>query len=446
LGLGTLLISQLGADFPTSMIGDHYRLTAFGALLYLTIATAVGAYDVQTLFGARERVRLLLRTWGVTAIFLVTLGFVLKASAQISREWALVWFFSCGASLWAVRSAFSALLHRSRERGAFDVRTAVFGGGGQAGMLLAYLRSHPNLTIRLLGRYDDRNSRREEGLPRSKGGLQALLTSIRRGEVDQVIVALPWSSEKRIQEVVQQLALTPVRIRLSPDLVGFAYMDKPYALLGGLPVVTLFDRPISGLDRSLKWLEDKVLGWALLVLLAPVFAVIALAIKLDSRGPVFFRQAREGFNDSKFEVWKFRSMRVDQCDGAEIRQAVPGDPRVTRVGAFLRRTSLDEVPQLFNVISGEMSLVGPRPHAPSTKAGHRLFREVVSSYAARHNVKPGITGWAQVNGWRGPTDTDEKLAKRLEHDLYYIENWSLTLDARILFQTLFAPLRAENAF
>ena len=446
LGLGTLLVSELGGDFPTSMVDDHYRLTAFGTLLYLTIATAVGAYDVQTLFGARERVRLLLRTWGITAIFLVTLGFVLKASAQISREWALVWFFSCGAALWAVRSTFSVFLHRSRERGAFDVRTAIFGGGGQAAKLLAYLRSHPNLTIRFLGRYDDRESRRAQGLPRSKGGLGALLNSIRRGELDQVIVALPWSSEKRIQEIVQQLALTPVRIRLSPDLVGFAYMDKPYALLGGLPVVTLFDRPISGIDRSLKWLEDKVLGWALLVLLAPLFVAIAIAIKLDSRGPVFFRQSREGFNDSKFDVWKFRSMRADECDAAEIRQAVQSDTRVTRVGAFLRRTSLDEIPQLFNVVSGEMSLVGPRPHAPSTKAGPRLFREVVSSYAARHNVKPGITGWAQVNGWRGPTETDEKLVKRLEHDLYYIENWSLTLDARILIRTLLTPLSAQNAF
>jgi Undecaprenyl-phosphate glucose phosphotransferase len=446
IAIGIVLVRVLGSDFPPGMVDDHYRLTAFAALLYLTIATAVGAYDVETLFVARRRVRLLLRTWGIAALFLVILGFVLKASAQISREWALVWFFSCGVALLLARVAFSALLNRSKQRGVFDVRTAVFGGGEQAAKLLGYLKGNKNLTVSIVGRYDDRHKEREENLPGSKGGLAALLRAIRNGQIDQVIVALPWSSERRVSEVVQQLALTPVRIRLAPDLVGFAYMDKPYALLGNLPVVTLFDRPISGLDQWLKWVEDQVLGWGLVILLSPLFLAIALAIRLESPGPVFFKQWREGFNDRQFQVWKFRSMYADKCEDGDIRQAVDGDSRITRVGAFLRRTSLDEIPQLFNVLAGEMSLVGPRPHAPSTRAGPRLFRDVVSSYAARHRVKPGITGWAQVNGWRGPTDTDEKLIKRLEHDLYYIENWSLGFDALILLRTLLTPFTARNAF
>jgi Undecaprenyl-phosphate glucose phosphotransferase len=446
VGIGMLLVWVLGSDFPQSMVDDHYRLSAFAALLYLTIATAVGAYDVETLFVARRRVRLLFRTWGIAAMFLVILGFVLKASAQISREWALVWFFCCAGALFLARVGFTVLLNRSRQRGVFDVRTAVFGGGEQAAKLLGYLKGNKDLTLSIVGRYDDRRKAREEGLPGSKGGLTALLRAIRGGQIDQVIVALPWSSQRRVSEVVQQLALTPVRIRLAPDLVGFAYMDKPYALLGTLPVVTLFDRPISGIDQWLKWVEDQVLGWGLVILLSPLFLAIALAIKLESHGPVFFKQRREGFNDRQFEVWKFRSMYADECEEGDIRQAVDGDPRVTRVGAFLRRTSLDEIPQLFNVLAGEMSLVGPRPHAPSTKAGHRLFRDVVSSYAARHRVKPGISGWAQVNGWRGPTDTDEKLIKRLEHDLHYIENWSLGFDAIILFRTLLTPFTARNAF
>ena len=446
VGIGMLLVGVLGGEFPQSMVADHYRLTAFAALLYLTIATAAGAYDVETLFVARRRVRLLFRTWGIAAMFLVILGFVLKASTQISREWAIVWFFCCGGALYLVRVAFTAVLNRSRQRGVFDVRTAVFGGGQQAAKLLGYLKGNKDLTLSIVGRYDDRRKAREEGLPGSKGGLTALLRAIRRGQIDQVIVALPWSSERRVSEVVQQLALTPVRIRLAPDLVGFAYMDKPYALLGNLPVVTLFDRPISGIDQWLKWVEDQLLGWALLIVFSPIFLAIALAIKLESPGPVFFKQWREGFNDRQFQVWKFRSMYVDKCDDGEISQAVDGDPRVTRVGAFLRRASLDEIPQLFNVLAGEMSLVGPRPHAPSTRAGPRLFRDVVSSYAARHRVKPGITGWAQVNGWRGPTDTDEKLIKRLEHDLHYIENWSLGFDALILFRTLLTPFTARNAF
>jgi Undecaprenyl-phosphate glucose phosphotransferase len=442
---GLILLVVLGSDFPRGMEHDHYRVMAFGALLYLTLASAVGAYDVETLFVRHQRLALIARTWGVTAIFLVTLGFVLKASAQISREWALAWFFCSAAALWLSKTIFSALLNRTKRKGVFDVRTAVFGGGEQAEKLVRYLSGRSDLMLRLVARYDDRSDGKNHVLPR-QGGLSALLSSIRRGEVDQVIVALPWSSEERVREVVQQLALTPVRIRLSPDLVGFAYLDKPQALLGGLPVLTLFDRPISGLDQGIKWAEDQIIAWALVILLSPLFAAIAIAIKLDSRGPVFFTQLREGFNDRQFRVFKFRTMYVDGCDTGDIRQAVEADPRVTRVGAFLRRTSLDEIPQLFNVIGGEMSLVGPRPHAPSTKAGQRLFREVVSTYAARHRVKPGLTGWAQVNGWRGLTDTDDKLLNRLEHDLHYIDNWSVTLDLRILLRTLLIPVRGKNAF
>lgn len=445
IGTGLLLLFAFGSDFPSSMMHDHYRVMAFGTLLYLTLATTVGAYDVETLFVRRHRLTLIARSWGITAIFLVTLGFILKASAQISREWGLAWFFCTALALWLAKTLFSALLNRTKANGVFDVRTAVFGSGDQAQRLVDYLSRRSDLMLRLVARYDDRSDGRHNGLPR-KGGLAALLASIRNGEVDQVIVALPWSSERRVQEVVQQLALTPVRIRLAPDLVGFAYLDKPQALLGGLPVLTLFDRPISGLDQGLKWAEDQLLAWALVIALSPILFAIAIAIKLDSPGPVFFTQEREGFNDRRFRVYKFRSMSVDACDPADIRQATEADPRVTRVGGFLRRTSLDELPQLFNVISGEMSLVGPRPHAPSTKAGQRLFREVVSTYAARHRVKPGLTGWAQVNGWRGPTDTDEKLEKRLEHDLYYIDNWSVTFDLRILLRTLLVPVRARNAF
>lgn len=446
VAVGLILLGWVGKGFPRGMVEDHLRLSVFGALLYLTIASVNGAYDVQTVFVRHRRMQLLIQTWGITGLVLLALGFVLKASTQISREWALLWFCCTGVALLGARAAVFGLLNRSRSRGVFDVRTAVFGGGKQAAKLLEYLSGHPELTIRVVGRYDDRSATREGQLPARLGGLGGLLSAIRKGEVDQVIVSLPWSCEERVQQVVQQLALTPVRIRLAPDLVRYAYIDKPYALLGTLPVVTLFDRPISGLDQSIKLLEDQVLGWTLLLLLAPLFALIAAAIRLNSPGPIFFRQLREGFNDHQFRVWKFRSMYAGDCDQGEIRQAVESDRRVTRVGAFLRRTSLDEIPQLFNVVAGEMSLVGPRPHAPSTKAGQRLFREVVSTYAARHRVKPGITGWAQVNGWRGPTDTDEKLVKRLEHDLHYIENWSLAFDLKILLRTLVTPLHSTNAF
>jgi exopolysaccharide biosynthesis polyprenyl glycosylphosphotransferase len=192
--------------------------------------------------------------------------------------------------------------------------------------------------------------------------------------------------------------------------------------------------------------EDKIVGGIILILIAPILVVIALAIKLDSPGPVFFRQPREGFNNQLFRVFKFRTMYHERSEFDAISQASRHDPRVTRVGRILRRTSLDELPQLFNVMRGEMSLVGPRPHAASTRAGGRLFSDVVVSYAARHKVKPGITGWAQVCGWRGETDTEDKLVKRLEHDLYYIENWTIWFDFYILFRTVGSVILPKNAF
>ena len=261
-----------------------------------------------------------------------------------------------------------------------------------------------------------------------------------------MIVALPWSAEARIRQVVQKLALTPVRIRLAPDLANFAFAHRPLVLLGDMPVITLFERPISGTDALVKRAEDLVLTICILLFVWPVMLLAALAVKLDSPGPIFFRQPREGFNNQRFNVLKFRSMTHDECQTDGIEQATRGDRRVTRVGRFIRATSIDELPQLFNVLKGDMSLVGPRPHAPSTKAAGRPFHEVVQTYAARHKVKPGITGWAQACGWRGETDTEEKLVKRLEHDLYYIENWSVTFDLYILVRTAFAVIFPKNAF
>ena len=448
LGLAFFLVQIRPEAFPGENAADHYRVAALGAMIFSLISAASGSYDTDVLFSSGRRTHLLLRSWLITGMFLVALGFVLKTSAEVSREWAILWFFGSAGALWMLRIVFSVWLSTGRRRGMLDVRTAVFGGGAQAARLIEHLNAAKTLTLKIVGRFDDRAGEREEGsdLPDSRCGLDALLESIRAEEVDQVIVALPWSSDERIQQVVRQLALTPVRIRLAPDLVGFSYMHKPFTLLGDLPVMTLFDRPISGIDQSVKWLEDQILGWTLLILLSPLLLMIAVAIKLDSPGPVFFRQRREGFNDRQFLMWKFRSMHVEDCEHDQIVQAKRDDPRVTRVGAFLRRTSLDELPQLFNVVRGEMSLVGPRPHAPSTRAGQRLFREAVNTYAARHRVKPGITGWAQVRGWRGITDTEDKLVKRLEHDLYYIEHWSPWFDMVILARTVSAALLPKNAF
>jgi len=232
-----------------------------------------------------------------------------------------------------------------------------------------------------------------------------------------------------------------------PDILGYKFVHHGYNYVCGVPVLTVFPKPISGSGWSFgaKLIEDRVLAVLLLVMILPVMGFIALCIKLDSPGPVFFRQKRYGFNNQLIDVVKFRTLRCEQQDDLARQLVTRNDPRVTRVGRFLRHMSLDELPQLLNVLAGEMSMVGPRPHALDARAGGRLYKEVVEKYAIRHKVKPGITGWAQVNGWRGETDTEEKIRKRVEHDLYYINNWSLTLDLIIILRTPWALLKGRNS-
>ena len=348
----------------------------------------------------------------------------------------------------ALTRALSALVLRHfKRRGVFNQRVAIYGGNAQGAALAHFIEGHRQLTITMVGIFDQRRQVREEERQalstRPVGDLGALITMIRAGQIDQVIIAMPWSQDIYLRDVVSKLTLTPVRIRLAPDRAQFAFPNRPFVMLADMPMMTLFERPISGVDQLLKRAEDLVLGSLFTLVAMPLLLVTALAIKLDSRGPVFFRQPREGFNNQHFRIWKFRSMHTNTAQLDDVQQAKRSDPRITRVGRFIRRTSIDELPQLFNVLSGEMSLVGPRPHAPSTRAGQRLFPDVINTYAARHKVKPGITGWAQVCGWRGETETEEKLVKRVEHDLHYIEQWSVGFDLYILVRTAFALVGAR---
>lgn len=435
-----ILFASLILENPQPELARAYFNAIFiGAIFYFGLADMIGVYDVDVRFSLRRAWGRVLTAWAATAMLMLTMGFLFKISDTYSRAWAILWFVGGSVALCIVRAAATLWLRRLKRRGVFNQRVAIFGSGPQGRRLASYIGGNDKLTIDLLGFFDDRNEERlesEEHGTEINGNLEGLLMAIRLGLVDQVIVALPWSAEVRLQDVVGRLAITPIRIRLAPDLASFAFAQRPLVMLGDLPVMTLFERPISGFDQLIKKGEDLILGIGATILFAPLLLIIAIAIKLDSPGPVFFRQPREGFNNRKFRIWKFRSMHQDMSEVEAINQAQRDDPRVTRVGRLLRRTSLDELPQLFNVISGEMSLVGPRPHAASTRAGDRLFGEVVATYAARHKVKPGMTGWAQVCGWRGETDTEEKLERRLEHDLHYIENWSVLFDLYILIRTI----------
>jgi len=438
-GTSLLIVLWLSDDIGPFVRQNYLGATLFTIVFYAGLAEVMGAHDPDVRFSVRQAWGRLLTAWLSTSMFMLTLSFLLKNSEDYSRAWAVGWFFFGGVSLCLVRSMGIGWMRSMKRTGVYNQRVAIFGAGSQGNRLARYIMGNDKLTIDLVGFFDDRTPERlgpEERPLDVRGNLGDLIKLIRVGDVDQVIVALPWSAETRLQEVVGELAITPVRIRLAPDLASFAFAQRAVVLLGDLPVMTLFERPISGMDHIAKRLEDLLIAGAGLLVISPLMLIIAVAIKLDSKGPIFFRQEREGFNNKRFWILKFRSMYHDHSQLDHITQARRDDPRVTRVGHFIRRFSLDELPQLINVMIGEMSMVGPRPHAPSTKAGDRLFGDVVKTYASRHKVKPGITGWAQVSGWRGETDTEEKLVKRLEHDLFYIENWSIMMDFYILLRTV----------
>jgi len=294
-------------------------------------------------------------------------------------------------------------------------------------------------------RHDGRVPTEIAGYPKL-GTLEDLVTFARRTRVDTVILNLPVSAEQRLLQTLKTISVLPVDLRLPANATQIRFQPRTYSYVGDTPFIDIFDRPITDWGLVSKSVFDKTVATLALVLLSPVLMATAIAIKINSRGPVLFRQNRYGFNNELIEVFKFRSMYTDMADASADKLVTRYDPRVTPVGRFIRKTSIDELPQLFNVLRGDLSLVGPRPHALHAKAANQLYNEAVDGYFARHRVKPGITGWAQIKGWRGETDTPEKIQKRVEHDLYYIENWSLFLDLYILIRTPFALLDTRNAY
>ena len=389
---------------------------------------------------------------GWTGLFLGTLAvfFLLKMGDQISRVWLVSWFASGLTLLLLGRIGLALMLRALTRTGRLERRTAIV-GGGEAGIgLIQALEAQSGSGVRIVGVFDDRGDDRSPdtvgGYPKL-GTVEDLVEFARRTHLDLVIFTLPISAEARLLHMLRKLWVLPIDIRLSAHMAKLRFRPHSYSYIGAVPVLDVFDKPIADWDMVLKIIFDRVVGALALIVLAPVMLAVAVAVKLDSKGPALFRQKRFGFNNEMIEVFKFRSMHVEQSDATASRLVTKGDPRVTRVGRFIRKTSLDELPQLFNVVfKGNLSLVGPRPHAAHAKAEERLYDQVVDGYFARHKVKPGITGWAQVNGWRGETDTEEKIQRRVEHDLYYIENWSVLFDLYILLMTPVALLKTENAY
>jgi Undecaprenyl-phosphate glucose phosphotransferase len=419
-------------------------------VLAVAALQAFGLYDLAALRRPLAVLPRLVAGWTLAFLVAFAIGFFLKLEGTFSRVFMAAWHVGGLAALVAGRHLLAWRIRRMTRSGLLDRRTAIVGGGEAAAALIASLKLEKGSDIRIVGIFDDRWDDRSPdvlaGYPKL-GDIDDLVTYARHARLDLVLFALPVVAEARILGMLKKLAVLPVDIRLAAHTQKLRFRPRNYSFVSALPVFDMADKPIADWDVVLKWLFDKIVGSALLILLAPVMLAVAVAVKATSRGPALFRQNRYGFNNELIEVFKFRSMYADQADAAAQKLVTRDDPRVTPVGRFIRKTSLDELPQLFNVVfKGDLSIVGPRPHAVHAKAADRLYDQVVDGYFARHRVKPGITGWAQVNGWRGETDTQEKIQQRVAYDLEYIENWSLWFDLRILLRTPFALLRAENAY
>ncbi|MCE5267537.1 MAG: undecaprenyl-phosphate glucose phosphotransferase [Planctomycetaceae bacterium] len=387
-----------------------------------------------------------LACWSFTLMTLLALGFLTKHTAQFSRISTVTWFVVTPALMIASRIATRAA-QRTLLAWGYNTRTFAIVGVNPLGFQLARnIKESPEMGLVLTGFFDDRPSQRNPQIPpdlgRHVGTIQDLVDRAKAGEIDRVYIVFPMRAEARIRGVLKQLADTTASVYIVPDFFVFELLHSRWTDVLGLPVVSVFDTPLYGVDGLVKRACDIVFGGALLLAAALPMAAIAAGVKLTSPGPAFFRQRRYGLDGREIRVWKFRTMTVCE-DGPKAVQAVKNDPRVTRFGGILRRTSLDELPQLFNVLDGSMSLVGPRPHP---HALNEEFRTQIGGYMLRHKVKPGITGLAQVNGWRGETDAPEKMRKRIEFDHRYIREWSLLLDLQILAKTALVVISRKNAY
>lgn len=384
-------------------------------------------------------------TWLATIPVLLLAAFLSKQSHLYSRVVIGGWFLLTPVFMAAGRMFIRAVLFRLRKSGR-SVRTGVIVGMTRTAQRLVEQIGDPTQGVRLVGFYDDRiPSRRYEitGVDvEFRGGADQLVQDVRAGSIDYVYIALPLRAESRISDLIERLSDTTATVNVVGDFFVFDMLHAQWTMVGDVPVVGILDSPFRGLGGWVKRLEDLLIGSLILLIIALPMITIAILVKLTSPGSAFFVQRRYGLNGEQIPVIKFRTMTVSE-DGDRVTQATKNDSRVTPLGAFLRRTSLDELPQFLNVIAGHMSIVGPRPHAV---AHNELYRSKIHRYMLRHKVKPGITGWAQVNGWRGETEAIYKMEKRLEHDLYYIHNWDLMLDLRIIFLTVFGKKVRSNAF
>jgi Undecaprenyl-phosphate glucose phosphotransferase len=409
--------------------------TLLAAALMLEFMRASGSYARQLMDGLPVQLGRVLRSWSAVFALLLALAYVTKTSDVFSRAWATAWYVGALVGFVGVRIVALRQVERWRRCGRLARMVAVIDMGGHGEALARQILHNGGADTHLLGVFSAQSDQ--------SSGIDDLIRLTRLFRVDDIIVAAMGCDEPEIGTVVRKLGTIPTNVHLCTSFLQAAFPRQEARLLFGNPVLTIYRRPLTGWGRVVKRAEDLVLGTLLLLLFLPLMLTIAAAIKLDSAGPILFRQKRLGFNNNAFEILKFRTMIHARAPERDVPQARRKDPRVTRVGRFLRRTSLDELPQLLNVLKGDMSLVGPRPHA---LPHNDQYSTLIGGYLGRHRVQPGITGWAQVNGLRGETDTLEKMQSRIDYDLAYIENWSLLFDLKILLMTVGLCMLSKNAY
>ncbi len=415
----------------------------FGSILLFHRA---GLYEIDAIMRPLRYSDAVIAAVATSFLFFFSMIFALNVAETFSLTCLAAFAGFSIVGVVALRAAAYPLLRRLGRTGRLSRSLVVLGAGEQASRFLERIADVRPYFTDVVGVYADGvdPGGKVEGHP-ILGGADRLLRDVRAGLIDDVVVALPWNADKELVQTVERLKELPINVYISSDLIGFRLRFRQ--VLGADAQLSMFEverRPIAGWSSLLKALEDYVLASVALILLSPILLLVALAIKIDDPdGPIFFMQKRLGFNNQVFEIYKFRSMYKNSGSAIEVKQATKNDPRVTRVGRIIRATSIDELPQLLNVLNGTMSLVGPRPHAISH---NEEFGRQIRGYFSRHKVKPGITGWAQVNGLRGETETLDKMEARIRHDVYYAENWSLLFDLRILVTTVLVLFFQRSAY
>lgn len=439
-------VVRLGLWADPSLPVPYVYALILALIGYTFLSFSDGIYNIDVLkksfYGIYSSVKTIVLMFGL----LLLTSFVFKVTSEFSRIWAALWVFIFIGYVVVLRIIIARVFEKAAKRGETATNVLIYGADDKGMELSRHLTQKVGQRFNLVGFIDDRKSRINASMLPSPllGSLENVGDIIKDYDVKQVFLSLPNSSPDRLNNITKVVSQWAVDVYAETALNSDIFDDSSYQSIEGHLFIVTARKPIDLWQAFTKRVEDLVIAFIVSVLIAPICLLVALAIKMESRGPVLFIQQRMGFNGKVIPVYKFRSMYTHLSDAHASVQTTRNDTRVTKIGKFIRRTSIDELPQLLNVLKGDMSLVGPRPHALETKAAGRRFEDIVDRYAARHKVKPGLTGWAQVNGWRGETDTEEKISRRVECDMYYINNWSIYLDLFILAKTALVVIKSND--